>query len=354
MEFLDEDQPYAPRRAPAPRRRGPERQQIVARRAIAVAVGILVLILLIVGIKGCVNARKQRGLENYASDVKSLVADSDQLSSSLFKELESPGSSGQSLPDALDTDQGTADSLLNRAQEISAPGDVSGAHASLVQAFQLRSDGIAGLASALQSGGSANATQHAAQRAVDHMKELVASDVIYIRSKDAAEAALADADVSSSIPASQFVPDPSHWLSASTFEPLIGAAGGGTTGGGTPCPAGKTCGLGLTSTTVGGVALTSGSSATITGSSLDVSVQNQGDITESNVQVTAKVSGAAGAQGSATIPSIKAGATQTATVKLKPTPKAGASGTLTVEVQQVDGEHVTTNNRASYTVTFSG
>ena len=83
-------------------------------------------------------------------------------------------------------------------------------------------------------------------------------------------------------------------------------------------------------------------------------MQNQGDVTESNVQVTAKLSGAGGAQGSATIPSIKSQATETATVKLKPAPKAGDSGTLTVEVQTVDGEQVAANNRQSYTVTFSG
>ena len=160
MAFLDEDQPYAPRRAPVPRRRGPERQQLVARRAIAIAVGILVLILL---------DRRDQGLPRTpASSAASRTTpptsspsspQSDQLSTDLFKQLDNPGGSGQSLPDAIDTDRGTADALLKRAQEISAPGDVSGAHASLVQAFQLRSDGIAGLASALTSGGNARQTQ---------------------------------------------------------------------------------------------------------------------------------------------------------------------------------------------------
>jgi hypothetical protein len=352
LAFLDEDQPYAPRRAPAPRRRGPDRQQVVARRAIAVAVGILVLVLLIVGIKGCLNARKQRGLENYASDVHSLVTSSDQLSTDLFKQLDNPGSSGQSLPDAIDTDRGTADALLKRAQEISAPGDVSGAHASLVQTFQLRSDGIAGLASALTSGGNAQQTQRAAQLAVDHMKELVASDPIYIRSKDAADAAFANADVNASLPASVFVPDPSHWLSPATFEPLIGTPGGSGTTAGTTCPPGKLCGLGLASATMAGAALTTAGTTTVTGSTVDVSVQNQGDIAESNVQVTVKLSGGGG--GTATIPSIPPSATKSASVKIKPPPKSGDSGTLTVSVAPVQGEHVTSNNRASYPVSFTG
>jgi CARDB len=353
LEFLDEDQPYAPRRAPAPRRRGPERQQIVARRAIAVAVGILVLILLIIGIKGCLNARKQRGLENYASDVKSLVTSSNQLSTDLFKQLNNPGSSGQPLTDAVQVDSGTADSLLKRAEEISAPGEVSGAKASLVQTFQLRADGIAGLANALQSGGSPAVTQRAAQLAVDHMKELVGSDAIYVRSKDAAEAALADADVSSPIPPSVFVPDPSHWLSTATFLPLISTSGGSATSGGTQCPPGKTCGLGLASVTMGGATLSTAGTTTVTGSSVDVTVQNQGQVDESNVKVSVKLSGGGG--GTATIPSIPGNnATKAVSVKIAPAPKTGQSGTLTVSVEPVDGEHITDNNRASYPVSFAG
>ncbi len=353
MAFLDEDQPYAPRRAPAPRRRGPERQQIVARRVIAAGVGILILILLIIGVKGCLNARKQRGLENYTSDVKSLVGFSRQLSDDLFKQLENPGSGGLDLQAAVDSDRGVAEGLLKRAQGISAPGEVSGAKSSLIQAFQLRLDGISGLASALSSGGARGATSRAAILAVDHMKELVASDVIYIRSKDATEAALANAEVDQPVPASVFVPHPAQWLDPAAFEPLIGTSGGSPTAGGSTCPPGKVCGLGLASTSVGGAALTAGVSNTVTGSTLDISVQNQGEVAESNVQVTAKLSG--GGTGSETIPSIPPNnATKTVSVQLKPAPQSGDSGTLTVSVQTVPGERVASNNRATYTVTFTG
>jgi hypothetical protein len=183
------------------------------------------------------------------------------------------------------------------------------------------------------------------------MKELVASDVIYIRSKDATEAALANAEVDQQVLPSVFVPHPSQWLDTAAFAPLIGSSSGATATGGSACPPGKVCGLGLTSTSVGGAALTAGASNTVTGSSLDIAIQNQGDVTESNVEVTAK---AGGSSASETIPSIAAGATKTVTVDLKPPPKSGDSGTLTVSVQTVPGERVSSNNRASYTVTFSG
>lgn len=349
MAFLDEDQPYAPRRAPAPRRRGPERQQIAVRRGIAVVVGILILILLIIGIKGCLNARKQRGLENYVSDVNSLVTSSGQLSDDFFKQLQNPGASGLDLKAAIDSDRGTAEGLLTRARDISAPGEVSGAKGTLILTFQLRLDGIAGLAAALDAGGSAKATSAAAIRAVDHMKELVASDVMFIRSKDATDQALAAAGVNESVKPSVFFKDPQRWLDPAQLAPLITSSGAGSVAG-TACPPKKVCGLALSSTAIGGATLTPSSPATVTGTAIDVSVQNQGSVDESNVQVSYTLSG--GGRGSATIPTLPAGATKTVTVKLKPAPHTGDSGTLKVSVQPVPGEHLTSNNHFSYPITF--
>src|SRR5206468_11789277 len=73
LDFLDEDPaatashevpPRPPRRRGRPPR--PQRQQIMLRRAVAVAGGFLVLVLLILGVRGCLNARKERALKDYA------------------------------------------------------------------------------------------------------------------------------------------------------------------------------------------------------------------------------------------------------------------------------------------------
>ena len=350
MAFLDEEQPYAPRRAPAPRRRGPERQQIVARRVIAAVVGLLILILLVLGVKGCLNARKQRGLENFTSDVKSLIASSDQLSENLFKELENPGASGLGLTQAIEADRGTAEGLLTRAEEISAPGELTGAKANLVQTFQLRRDGIAGLAAALANVTTQNQTEQESL-AVDHMKELVASDVIYVRAKDQIDQALANESLSETVKPSVFVGNPQQWLDPTVMGGVLGSAG--TTGGGSLCPKKGVCGLALAGTAIGGATLTAGAPATVTGSSVDVSVQNQGDVDETNVQVSYRLTGGGSAiSQSGTIPNLPAGGTKPLSLPIKPAPSSGTALTLEVSVQPVPGEHVASNNKATYSVTF--
>jgi subtilase family serine protease len=145
--------------------------------------------------------------------------------------------------------------------------------------------------------------------------------------------------------------DPTRWLDPAQIEPLFASAGSSSATG-TACPPKATCGLGVTAAAIGGVALSTTAPATVSGSSIDVSVQNQGTIKESAVQVSVRVPGSASA--SKTIPSIAAGATKTVTVPFKPVPAAGKSVTIDVDVTPVPGEHVTTNNKASYDVTFSG
>jgi hypothetical protein len=326
------------------------RQQIVARRFVAVAVGALILILLILGVRGCLSARKQRGLENYRSDVKSLVASSDQLSEGFFKELEQPGGSGLGLTQAIEADRGTAEGLLSRARSISAPGDLAGAQASLVQTFTLRRDGIAGFATALSSVTQSNISQEGLL-AVDHIKELVASDVIYVRAKDQIDQALASESLTPGVPASVFVSDPSTWLNIDQIKGVLGSAG--SEGGGSVCPPKSVCGLALASTAIGGAALTAGAPATVTGTSIDVTVENQGDVDEQGVQVSYRLSGSGSPiTGNDTIPSLPAGGTKTISIPIKPAPPSGAALTLDVTVATVPGERVDANNKATYSVTF--
>jgi hypothetical protein len=59
LSFLDEDDPYASAATEPPDRLGPpdRDRQILVRRLIAVAAGLLVVILLILGVRGCLDAR---------------------------------------------------------------------------------------------------------------------------------------------------------------------------------------------------------------------------------------------------------------------------------------------------------
>src|SRR3954453_16096818 len=94
MSFLDE--PEAPARRPR-RRPGPavDRQTLMARRGIAAGAGLLVLILLIFGVKGCLDARKEQAFKDYVRDVDSIGKESVQESNQLFGLLQGRGGGNQ-------------------------------------------------------------------------------------------------------------------------------------------------------------------------------------------------------------------------------------------------------------------
>ncbi len=80
---------------------------------------------------------------------------------------------------------------------------------------------------------------------------------------------------------------------------------------------------------------------------VEVEVQNQGESTENGIGVSVSVEGST-VEGS--ISTIEAGETATATIPLTPTPQGEV--TLEIKVDTVDGEQVSENNEATYTVAF--
>ena len=87
MAFLDEDDPSSPDQTDAAGRRPgpPDRdRQILVRRLIAVVRRALIVVLLVLGVKGCLDARKDRAFENYGRDLNALASESQQLSAELF------------------------------------------------------------------------------------------------------------------------------------------------------------------------------------------------------------------------------------------------------------------------------
>src|SRR4051794_20811385 len=63
-------------------------QQLMVRRAVALGLGALVLILLVLGVRGCLNSRTNNSLKDYNRNVAAIVGDSnDQVSKRLFELL---------------------------------------------------------------------------------------------------------------------------------------------------------------------------------------------------------------------------------------------------------------------------
>ena len=318
----------------------------MARRLGALAIGIVVLILIVLGVKGCLDARKTRSFENFVADLKSLTAQTQQLSTGFLQHLSNPPSSKLSFNTQLETDAGTASSLLARAEGLSTPGELSGAHGDLVLAYELRANALSGIATELRAGGKSS-TKAAAIKS--HMKQLLASDIIYGRSRFRANNTLADQGIDQRAPASVFLPDPEHWINSSTIAGILSGVGVASTGGAVS----GVHGTGIVSASLDGATLTAGVAAIVTSAApntLDIGVSNQGDSTVKNLTVTVKVSGGVGTK-TKTIPSIAPGSTGTASVELG-SPPTGSPLTIKVSVATVLGERITTNNHATYDVTF--
>ena len=318
------------------------------RRAIAAGAGLLVIVLLVLGIKGCLNARHDRALRDYGKNVADIVQQSNQISGSFFKQLENPGSLGVTeYTNNIASYRSGLDSLLQRTDQLSVPGDMGSAQQAFKLVMQLRRNAMTNISNNISTALGNEGRAKAVNKIAFQMKAMLGSDVLYRQiAKPDMEQALSNNNIDDvAIPESKFLPDDS-WLDTTKVESALGQVSGSSS---TATPG--VHGLGLIQTSVAGTVLQPGVPATVSAGSrpeLDVEVQNQGGSTESGVTVSVTVNG--GQPTTQQIPSIAAGATQTVKIPLTSVPSGQV--TLDVEVQPVPGEQVTTNNKSSYTVTF--
>lgn len=325
------------------------------RRVFALGAAVLVIVLVLLGIRGCLNARKERGFENYVSDLSALATQSTQLSSGFFTLLEDPpkGQDEQTLQAQIATDRGSAENLLERAEGLSTPDELKDAQTELVEAFRLRRDALAGIAADIQTALGDEGRGEAIDRLTEDMRTLLASDVLYKRARDSIVQILSDQGIGGDVPQSQFLPDPiERWIVSSQLTTALSsfANDAGTTTG--------THGVALLSASIGDTALTAGGENIVSIGSgtptLSAEVQNQGNKGESDVTVNYTLSGGAvPIEGEASIAQLDAQGVDEVKLPFESKPETGVALTLQVEVVPVLGEEVADNNSFTYTVTFS-
>lgn len=358
MAFLDEDELAPPTGGGRPpSRRGSDRQrQILLRRAIGIGVVVVILILIILGIKGCLDARKTRSFENYVSDLNAITSQTSQLSGDFFGKLSDPGTdSAVDFKSEIAADRGTAENLAGRVDGLDTPGELSDAQNELELAYQLRAQALTGISNDMSNAlGNPGPTRNKAISSIsNYMQYFLASDVLYKQAQGQIDAELQNQGIDEKAPASVFMADPTRWL-----DPLQVSTALSSISSGNEASKGSH-GLAIVQTTVkpGDVTLSPDTPATISGGAsgvqLNVQVSNQGSVDEKGVGVSFSLTG--GPQtinGTTTIGSIAAGATQTAALPIHPAPPRNTPLTLEVTVNPVPGEQITTNNRFTYQLTF--
>jgi len=314
------------------------------RRGLALGGGLLVLILIVLGIKGCLDARANRELSDYAGNVTEIVKETNQTSKNFFSKLDDPGSlSVTDFVQQVEADASATESYRSRIDGLGAPGDMGSAQSTLELVYELRANAMTEIAekmsTALGKAGSANATAGIANQ----MQKLLASDVLYetiVRPE--IDGVLADNGIDGEdVPASTFLAD-DKWLDESEVATALGVTGG------EEADVEGVHGTELVGVSVNGTELSPEAPVGISGEGtveVEAQVQNQGESAENGVTVSVTYDGTT-VEGD--IPSIEAGEVATATIALTPAPKGEV--TLEVKVAAVPGESVTENNEASYTI----
>jgi hypothetical protein len=361
--FDEPDQPTAGRARPARRRPRPgpstDRQTMMVRRSLALGAGLLVLIILVFGVRGCLDSRKDSAINDWVRDVDALMKESNGESDALFQQLGGgDGGTDVDVENALNSFRIQSAQLVDRAEGLDHPGDLDGAQAQLVETLTFRAEGIAQIADALPNAlTDGDQAEGAADRIADAMQLFLTSDQIYVkRVIPEINTVLEDAGLSQSLTESTFLKDLA-WLDPAEVADRLGgiSSGGGATD---EDAAPGLHGNGLGTVTLGGQTLTPGGSTSVTATgdlAFDVQVLNQGENTETDVKVTATVgSGGDEITAEGVIDTIAAGEAQTVSIPLDGTPPTGQAVPITIEIELVPGEDESVgNNAGEFSVIFT-
>lgn len=315
------------------------------RRGLALGGGLILLILIVLGVKGCLDARANRALEDYARNVTQIVEETKQTSKSFFGKLEDPGNSSVTdFVDQVNADSSAMDTYRSRIEGLDTPGDMDRAQANLELVYQLRASAMSEIAAKMPTALGDAGADKAVTGIAKQMQKLLAADVVYEQVvRPEVDGVLGDNGISDSdLPKDSFLPD-EKWLDETEIAEALGAVSGNTSG-----DVSGVHGTELVSVSANETELVEGAPATISaeeGVELEVSVLNSGEATENGVGIAVSFEGNT-IKGE--IDELPVGETGTAVIPLTPTPSGEV--TLEVVVEPVPGENITENNEATYTL----
>jgi hypothetical protein len=354
--------PARPRRSAAPAGAAHRPDPEVARRRQFVLFGGLavIAIILLFTVKSCSSTRHKNALKDYNRDVASIVQSSDdQVSKPLFDVLTGGGQT-QDVRVAVSQVRLVAEDDAKRARALNAPDDVAAAQHDLELTMNLRAAGVTKIGGLLPRALSNQpSAAESIRRIAGQMQSFLASDVVYSqRVAPLIQQALDDNGISGqTIATSKFLPN-IGWLDAAQVGARINPDAGAGTASSSGEVAPGTHGHGVLSVKAGGIALVPGSQVNRVPAKaplpLEVTYANQGENDESNVTITAKVTGGPKAiSATKRLNQTKAGTTAAVTMNLTSVPPKGSSTMLTVTIKPVRGEKKTDNNTQTYTVFFT-
>ena len=336
----------------------------MVRRLVAVGVGLVVIIILVLGVKGCLNSRQEQALKDYNRDVASVVQEADANTDEFFTALTTGGTSPTDVQAQINQLRLRAKAQTSQAQGFSVPGDMKPPQRNLLLTLGLIEESMGKVAEKMLPALSTDAAtaEPAVVAITAEMQSFVSANVVYKRRVAALiKQALDDHEIGGqTIQDSSFIPN-LGWLDAATVARRVhadaGRGAGATTS--TQPPAPGLHGHGLLGVSVGDTALDAGTNAVnrIPGGAnvtFTVKIANQGENPEQDVSVKVTVRGGGKTiTAQKTVDQTTAGSEVEVAVPLDQAPPPGVSVKITVEVRKVNGEENVSNNKAEYPAIFT-
>jgi hypothetical protein len=290
------------------------------------------------------------------TDIGTIGNNSARLGEQLSTTLTTVGLKQEELDAKLGGLVQTAETQMQRAEDLDVPGPLHDANEGAVEALELRVVGLTGLRTAFQDSADATDAAEVGQQLAAQMKRLEASDVVWADLFRApAIAQLDDEGIEGvQVPASEFVATDDLVAAsalAAVWQRIQGASTGGT-------PTGLHGNqIAYVKALPAGTLLSSETETTIkvsTQLAFEVGVEDSGDSQEVRVKVTLTIpKQPEPIVQTKTIPIIDPGETKVVTFQIGALVPFGEQIALKVDVDPVPGETNTGNNSDEYPVIFT-
>jgi CARDB len=356
----EERRPGPPRDRPprrrGPRFRGPGNLTPLLRLVALISLAILIVVLLAVWVEGCATNQKRETYQAYMTDIGEIGNASARLGNQVAQTLTTPALKLEDLDAELNGYVQNAQSQVERAESLDAPGPMHNPHQGAVEALRYRVNGLRGLQVAFQETADATDASVAGQQLSAQSGRLLASDILWTDSfRTPAEAVLASESVEGlEVPTSEFVSADeiaAPEALAAIWQRIQGASTGGT-------PTGlHGNGIAYVRALPSGTNLSTETETTILVTdelAFEVGVEDTGDSQEVQVKVTLTIPKTPDPiVQTKTIPLIDPGETKAVTFQVGTLVPFGETVSVRVDVDPVQGETNTGNNTFEYPVIFS-
>ena len=366
FDFFDEPETEEapPRTRPARRGGGPPRVRPPAggftpllRLIGLVAFAILVVVVLVAWVQSCREDNKRSTYSNYMGEVQVVANDSEQIGVELSSLLTTPGIKLPELEQQLGGLAQQQEQGVTQAREIVPPGTLRPENQASIEALELRASGLRRLEDAFRQTADSDDDSAAGQTLATQVQRLLASDVIWSDLfQEPSVAELQRQGITGvKVPSSQFLTNDdlaTSRLMTSIYRRIKGAATGGTPSG--------IHGNALVSTKAlpGGQTLSTDQDNIVTATAdlrFEVTIENSGEAQE--VQVPVRLTIQQTPQPivkTATVDLINPGEQKTVTFRnLGQIVQFAQKTNVKVVVEPVPAESNTSNNSATYPVTFT-